>query len=186
MDLMWNGTDVLYMNKYPNVRFRFKAKIFVFRILVKVIDRFYSNRNWFIAEHLADELTLKQPKHIYQPVLDLAHYGKVKHDGFNILLYAPKKKNVDFIRWLYGYDIYEILRDRLGSRVNWILVDGSQDMSIIYPIVDFYIRPNRHDGWPYMVQECKKNNIPFYWTRENPEIHIEEMYNRILMLLEGK
>ena len=45
MDLMWTGTDVLYMNEYPNVRFVFKVKIFFFRILVKIIDRFYSERN---------------------------------------------------------------------------------------------------------------------------------------------
>lgn len=71
MDLMWTGTDVLYMNEYPNVRFVFKVKIFFFRILVKIIDRFYSERNLVIANHLAHELHLRKPKFIYKPKLDL-------------------------------------------------------------------------------------------------------------------
>ena len=109
-------------------------------------------------------------------------YGKKKHDGFNILLYMPASKNKEFTHWLYGYDIYETLRDALGSRVNWIIVDGSQDMSGIYPIVDFYFRPNRHDGWPYMVQECIKNNIPYYWSKSDPDA--DKVYYHLMTYLD--
>ena len=52
----------------------------------------------------------------------------------------------------------ELLHD-----VNWIVVDGTQDMAKVYPIVDFYYRPTRHDGSPYMIRECRANNIPYYW-----------------------
>ena len=73
---------------------------------------------------------------------------------------------------LAGYDIYLILRYALSGLVNWIVVNGSSDMSKIYPIVDFYLRPNRHDGMPCMVRECLENLIPYYWSFEKPDIQL--------------
>ena len=63
--------------------------------------------------------------------------------------------------------------------ITWIRVDGKQDMAKIYPIVDFYLRPNRHDGNPYMIKECEANNIPYYWSKENP--NIIDAYEAIMM-----
>ncbi len=181
MDLVWTGSDVLFMNKYPKGgRFRWKTKIFFFRIIVKILDRYYINRNWVVADHLRDELNLRNlimkidyprssPDHLH-----LVKYPKVAHEGFNILYYWPatrkKKGNRVFFEWLYGYDIYLSVKKIVGDRVNWIIVDGAKDMKEIYPIVDFYFRPNRHDGMPFMVKECIANEIPYYWSYENPNI----------------
>ena len=170
MDLFWTGTDVFFMNQYGDIRFRFKVKIFIFRVLARVLDKWFTGRNWVISDHLGPELSLTKPTMTYEPPLNLIKYPKVEHDTFNILYYFPKKKNRKFIEWLYGYDIYITLKEYFGDRVNWILVDGSEDMSIIYPITDFYLRPNRHDGRPYMILECVANDIPYYWSRENPSI----------------
>lgn len=183
MDLCWVGNDVLFMNKYPKgTRFRFKCKIFAFRIIVKILDRYYIKRNWVVADHLKHELDLRNPiMKIDYPRsspdhLHLVKYKKIKHDGFNILYYWPqtdnlKKGNRKFHEWLYGYGIYAELTLRLTEyNINWIIVDGTKDMKEIYPIVDFYLRPNRHDGMPFMVKECIANDIPFYWSCKEPDI----------------
>jgi len=171
MDLYWTGTDVLFMNQYPkSLKFRFKVKIFFFRILVKILDKYYIERNWVVDNYLGQWLQLEKPVFEIEPPINLQIYPKVKHETFNILYYFPKKKNRAFHEWLYGYDVYITLKEYFGDRVNWIVVDGSQDMSAIYPVTDFYLRPNRHDGRPYMIRECVANDIPYYWSRENPSI----------------
>ena len=189
MDLCWVGTDVLFMNKYPKgVRFRWRVKIFFFRIIVKILDRYYVKRHWVVSDHLKHELDFKNPiMKIDYPrsspdYLHLVKYPKQKHEGFNILYYWPatrkKKGNRVFFEWLYGYNIYAELTLRLIEyNINWIIVDGKQDMKEIYPIIDFYLRPNRHDGYPFMVKECIAQDIPFYWTCEEPDI--TEAYLRI-------
>jgi len=178
MDLAWTGTDVLFMNQYPkSLRFRFKVKIFFFRILVKILDRYYIDRNWVVADHLGKELSLKKPimKIDYpRSSLNYQHlikYPKRKHKEFYVLYYFPVgKNNVEFHKWLYGWDIYILLKEYYGDRITWVVVGGRSNMSATYPVIDFYLRPNRHDGMPMMVKECIANDIPYYWSRENPSI----------------
>ena len=109
-------------------------------------------------------------KILHDPLLHPTAYGKKKHKGFNVYYFFPKgKKNPKFIEWLYGYDVIQELQKRI-TNVNWIRLDGSNDMSKGFPIMDFYIRPNRHDGASRLRQECEINNIPYYWSQENPDI----------------
>lgn len=161
MDLLWTGTDCLFMHKYPGGLYN--IKVFIMRLLVKILDRWFIERNYVIAEHLKEELKLRKPVFTYTPPMELKVYPKIKHEGFNILYYCPKTNNQKFTNWLYGYDRF--LKYKEVTNYNFIVVDGSQDMSKIYPIVDFYYRPNRHDGSPYMIRECEYNNIPYYWSK---------------------
>ena len=186
MDLLWVGTDVLLMNKFPKgMRLRFKVATLIFRILVKILDKFFIQRNWVVADHLANELKLNHPKmkielpRMHPDKYYIRTYKKKEHKGFNILYYHPKgKNNPEFIEWLYGIDIIKQLKEYYDDKVNWIRADGSLEMDKVYPIVDFYLRPNRHDGLPFMVKECEMNNIPYYWSRQNPNIEeIEEFLN---------
>jgi hypothetical protein len=93
---------------------------------------------------------------------------KVKHDGFNILYYRGLGGNQKFKDWVYGYDIYKRMR-YVFPEVTFVEVNGDDDLSKIYPLVDFYLRPNRHDGNPRMVMECEYLGIPYYWSKENPD-----------------
>ena len=178
MDLVWVGSDVLFMNEYPKgTRYRFRLKIFVFRILVKILDRFFIGRNWIIADHLGKELKLKKPIMLIQypksspKYQHLQKYPKVKHNDFRVLYYFPKgRKNIKFEKWLYGWDIYFKVRQHFGDKISWVIADGSSDMELVYPRVDFLLRCNRHDGRPMMVRECEINEIPYYWSRTNPDI----------------
>jgi len=180
MDLLWVGTDVLFMNKFPKgMRLRFKVATLVFRVCVKILDKFYIQRNWVVADHLIDELKLKRPKmkieipRMHPDKYYKKKYPKKKHEGFNILYYHPKNKNnPEFIRWLYGIDIIDELKIHYRNKVNWIRADSSLEMDKTYPIVDFYVRPNRHDGMPFMIQECDINGIPYYWSKNNPSKRI--------------
>ena len=135
--------------------------------------------SFFVEEHYVDHKLLKY--HLIQKgyknirvypdrIKHNKPYPKKQHEGFNILFYCPEgKKNKKFIRWLYGIDIYEQLKKELND-VNWLVVSGSSDMSEIYPITDFYLRPTRHDGASRMRQECEIQDIPYYWSQENPDI----------------
>ena len=178
MDLVWVGTDVLFMNKYPKgTRYRFRIKIFAFRVLVKILDRFFICRNWVVSDHLSEELNLKRPTMLIEyprsspDYQHLQKYPKAKHEGFNVVYYFPGgRKNPKFFQWLYGWDIYSLIKKHFDHKINWIIVDGSHDMSKIYPVTDFLLRCNRHDGMPMMVRECQANKIPYYWSKENPSI----------------
>ncbi len=86
------------------------------------------------------------------------------------MYYRAIGSNQRFKDWVYGYDIYMSLKE-LMPELNYIETTGMQDMTKIYPIVDFYVRPNRHDGAPRMIMECETNDIPYYWSKENPDLN---------------
>lgn len=123
--------------------------------LVKFIQRFHKRARIVVK---ADEIKYKQ------------RLPKVEHKGFNILYYYPANEyNKKYCQWVYGLDIFTQLCNEIKD-VKWIIVDGTQDLSAIYPIVDFYLRPNRHDGHSRMVDECVIQDIPFYWSHDHPNI----------------
>jgi len=96
---------------------------------------------------------------------------KIPHNRFTILYYWPgDRDNASMWQWIYGYDIYQQIRLRLGDKVDWIVIIANQDMKPIFPIIDFYLRPNRHDGSSRLRRECEIQGIPYYWTRKNPDI----------------
>lgn len=94
---------------------------------------------------------------------------KVKHDGFNVLYYFPDNFSDGFAKWLYGYDIFLKVQNTFKD-VNFIIVNGSSDMSKIYPITDFYLRCNRHDGHSHMIRECEIQGIPYYYSTTFPSV----------------
>jgi len=133
----------------------------------------------FVQEHYIDHDNLRKDLNkfgIYNIKVHNDHlqhpipYTKKAHKGFNVYYFLPAgKKNIKFIEWLYGYDIIQVLMKQIDN-VNWIRLDGSNNMSKEFPIMDFYIRPNRHDGASRLKQECEINNIPYYWSYENPNM----------------
>ena len=97
-------------------------------------------------------------------------YPKIKHDGFNVMYYYPKNEyNKIYCQWVYGKDIIDRLIS-LHPEYNWVKIDGSQDLSKEFPLIDVYIRPNRHDGASRLVQECTIQNIPVLHTQCNPQL----------------
>ena len=174
MNILWTGSDALFQTCYPpGISRKFRIKIFLERIAIKIIRP-------FIETHYVDHKLLKYhlltmgikniivtPDYVFNP----EPFDKIKHEGFNILVYVPaNKNNPKFIEWLYGLDIYAQLRREL-SGINWVIVDGSADMSKIFPTIDFYLRPTRHDGASRLVKECEINKIPTYWSQQNPDIN---------------
>ena len=145
----------------------------MFRILVRVLD-FFIEGHYCDAENVADNVkkfgTRKSVKVFHDRVNYPVKFEKKQHDGFNVIYYNPKsRKDKQFVRWLYGLDIIQEVEKRLPG-INFIELDGTKDMSVIYPITDFMIRPNRHDGASRIRQECDINEIPYYWTNSNPSV----------------
>ena len=174
---MWTGSDVLFATKFLKHSKKTKwVYMLGVRIFAKIADKFVE-QHYVVSEHLISELkplNLKKKIGILtDPPLYVKKFKKREHSGFNILYYCAKGSNKPFKDWVYGKDL---VNDLLFA-YNIIEVDGSQDMSKIYPIVDFYIRPNRHDGNPRMIMECEINDIPYYWSRENPNFN--EMVRQI-------
>lgn len=174
--LKFVGTDAFLMQAFiPGMGWKWKLKILAKRILVKFLDRYFVQE--YIIDHgnLGDYLRragLKKPARVFSdPVKHPRPYTRKKHDGFNVVYYDPsgRKKNKEAIRWIYGIDLIEGLKKELPY-INFIAIDGTHDMAKIWPIADFYLRPNRTDGASRLRQEAVINGVPFYWSYEFPEI----------------
>ena len=161
---------------------------FVFRILVRILDRL------FIQEHYCDFYTVAQNLHkakmrqkvsvFKDRIQHTEKYPKIAHDTFNILYYHPKNRkgaDEDFIRWLYGIDIIEAIKENYKehTHIRFIEVNGNNDMYSIYMYTDFMLRPNRHDGASRMRQECEVQGIPYYWTNGTTRPSVEYAINKI-------
>lgn len=208
--LLFTGSDVLYATRLiGGVKFPTKWTKYLYfaamTVFAKIADLFVEC-HYVVSDHLIRELQIlklkKQIKVLVDPPADMEGIEKKPHKGINILYYCGKGGNQKFKNWVYGKDIVEqfwvrnldeieycLIKDEIeyisktdGIRI--IEVNGSADLRKIYPFVDFYIRPCRHDGAPRMIMECQKLGIPYYWSKENPNLKImerrvKELYNGI-------
>jgi len=181
----WWGTDALTLVKNPPGNKIWHLKLILYRLKWKLYQRLF-DEHWVVHKRLEKYLREfgVKTKIIIKPMP--AVYGKFdkkKHQGFNVLYYCPAKPvnlgGMKYIHWVYGYDIFLELQKRF-KEVNYVHVSGGRDMSKIYPIIDFYIRPNRHDGMPRIVLECRRNKIPYYWSAKNP--NVDKIINQIKCL----
>ena len=144
----------------------------VFRRLTWLLDRFFVQEHyadaWNVAENVRQFGVKQAVKVVPDAIKHSTPYPKRPHFGFNVIYYNPTNRrggDRDFTRWLYGIDIIEKVKNRLDvDDIRFIELDGTADMSQIYPIADFMIRPNRHDGASRIRQECDVQGIPYYWT----------------------
>lgn len=174
MRLVWQGTDSLMLVDVSKRSTRKKIVWMFFRLLVRILDRYYAEGHYVDSPNLIDNLNRFG---ITKPVTvrpDPPKYGivfaKEPHNAFNVLYYCPYPAT-KFQSWLYGLDIYEQIRKEFEGVCTFYRVTGYQDMTKIYPITDFYLRCNRHDGASRMVTECKINGIPYYHSQRNPDIN---------------
>lgn len=187
----WLGTDslTLWFNP-PTSNKLWHIKLFFYRIKWKILHKLF-DQHWIDNERLRKNLIkFGIDSRKIQVVNDDVKYPvkieKKAHKGFNILYYIPGKPanlgGIKFLNWLYGFDIYEKLTRYFAgnSNINFIVVTGKMDMNDIYPIIDLYIRPTRHDGNGRMLEECKINDIPYLHSENgNPEVNqfIETIIN---------
>jgi len=164
----WYGTDALKLVMCPPGAFRWHVKIFLQRIFWRLMWRFF-DEHWINTPKLAVHLikfgiSENRIKHVEVPWKKVK-YKKVKHDGFNILFYMPKSTGhiQKYKNWIYGKKYLDYLRKWIKD-VNWIVLDGSYDMSEVYPIADAYIKVNKHAGSDYnrIAKECFYNNIDVF------------------------
>lgn len=172
----WWGSDVLTCFYFPPG----KSRIIIFLHRIKMfLLRPFTSEHLFFSQRLLNELPKiyrNDKTGIFYSELNTEKYKRISHAGFNILVYWPEQTKYN--RWVYGCDIIEEFVEKylgdLTKEFGFISIywaNGSLDMSKVYPYIDFYIRPTRHDGEPRMVLECKKNNIPYYYSEDgNPNI----------------
>ncbi|KKM64873.1 hypothetical protein LCGC14_1496960 [marine sediment metagenome] len=172
MKLSWTGTDVLMLNNRRKRKLLKRPYWIAFRLLVKFLDMTIIEGHLTNCELLKKELIefgFKKPIEIQlTPLKHNEKYKKTPHETFNVLYYAPEQSDQKFIDWLYGLDLIRRLEKQYSHPVQFVSVDGKDDMERIYPKIDMYIRPNRHDGFSRMVRECEIQEIPYYWSQENP------------------
>jgi len=174
----WLGTDALKLTTYPPGKFSWRFRIFAERILWRLLEPLIDQHSVVhprLSKYLIkfgisdDKISIKMDKgncdYCIKPC------KKIKHEGINIAFYYPGDRgNRKFKRWVYGMDVIEELI-RIFPKINWIHLDGTKDMCRIYPTLDAYIRPSRHDGMPRMILECQILNIPYYWDEKfNPSV----------------
>jgi hypothetical protein len=168
----WYGTDALKLSIIPPGKFTWRFRIYAERIFWKLLDPFIS-QHWVVHPNMIrhlEKIGIDKNKISVKLVSTKCTYcrccKKIKHPEFNIAYYYPGDRgNPKFKRWVYGMDIVEELLKRLPS-LNWIYLNGTQDMCDIFPILDMYIRPSRHDGMARLIVECEMTKTPYYW---NPE-----------------
>ena len=171
MKLFWMGTDSLMLKDYSMRAFLKKVYWWIFRRFIRVAD-YFIDAHYCVSEKVADnvrEFGTRKPIKIVQDQCDVRTYKKKAHEGFNVLYYFPSGGDIKFNKWLYGYDIFLQVKE-LFPEINFIVVDGTYNMKMVYPFVDFYLRCNRHDGHSRIIMECDINNIPYYWSIDNPSI----------------
>ena len=175
----WIGTDSLILTQYPPGLILWKIKIFFYRIKWFFLHRLF-DEHWIVSDRLRKELTdfgidnRKISVHIDPPKKHI-RVEKKWHEGFNVLYYLPHTSiaGMGYIRWVYGADVVRdvVFRFIHNPNIHFIQVSGSSDMELMYPYIDCYIRPSRHDGCPRMVIECRQNNIPYYYSESgNPNV----------------
>lgn len=165
----WLGTDALTLRVNPPSSSRlWYLKLFLYRIKWKLIHRFFEH--WSVHKNLVKFLNgfgIKDVKINIDPPKYITR-DQIPHDTFNVLYYRPNPVNLggqDYIDWYYGYEIFKQVKKNLPF-INFIEVDGTQDLKDIYPYIDCYIRPNYFDGMPRMVLEAELLNIPYIWISE--------------------
>ena len=167
----WKGTDSLKLIMYPpSSHFSWYFRIFAERILWKLIDPLF-REHWVVHQRIKNNLIkfgISEKKIIIREdlPLDVSNVKRMGHEGFNVAYHYPgDRRGRVFKRWLYGMDIIEQLIKQF-PKYNWIELDGTMDMMKIYPILDAYIRPTRHDGMPRIILECQQLNIPYWWDED--------------------
>lgn len=187
----WVGSDCLLLHKFPPGRG--KLSVILHRIkaflLGYIIESNFMDGNGLLAE--IGEVKWLRLKNLEMRLWCGKHgvYPKQAHEGTNIGYYHPS--NSVFARWKYGISFIEnavAMKHQLRidpEEINWIKLDGKQDMSQVYPILDLLVRPSRHDGTPRMLLEAELNEIPvlydetFSWTQEKFNQALLEAINKL-------
>ena len=60
-------------------------------------------------------------------------------------------------------ELTDKVRERTKTWCYFLVVDNSQDMNLIFPIVDCCLLPKRLKGNPRLVSECEINKVPVYY-----------------------
>jgi len=186
------GSDVILLNEFPvlmDPSYRPWVEKFRRDVMAGVQ---HATEIWVASEHLIPELRsagiTRDIKVVPNEIRHKELYPKIRHDEFNILYYCNDNgKHTAYRKWIYGYNVYQDIKEYFKKYpdINFLLLTGqsSADMKDIYPITDFYLRPNNHDGNPRMARECQIQEIPYYWSYVNPDINeaikmIEEEYRK--------
>jgi len=169
MKLYWTGTDSLMLINYSMRRFRKRVYWWLFRRFIRVAE-FFIQGHIVISSNITGNLRqfrVRKPIEYLSAQCDTIKYKKVEQKGFTVLYYLPAAGDKQFNEWLYGYDIFKKVKINYPGYA-YIIVNGSSDMSKIYPYIDFYIRCNRHDGPSRMILECDVQGIPYYHSQKDP------------------
>jgi hypothetical protein len=188
----WVGTDALVLTERPPANKLWYLKQILYRLKWKFAhDRF--DNHYIVHERLRKHLIEFgiNPSKIsvkIDPPIYKKKFKKQKHKGFNVLYYHPRPIHCSgekYIRWKYGIDFIEEIIEYFSDfkEINFIKIDGSQDLSKIFPVTDFYLRPSRHDGLPRINLECEINKIPYYY-REDGKPNINDIKKCIEKLKE--
>ena len=169
----WLGSDALKLVKYPPGKWTWKIRIFAERILWRIFEPLIDH-HFVVHPRLSKYLIsfgIPEKKISVKAYLGLCYYcvypcSKIDHEGIYIAYYYPGGRgNRKFKRWVYGKDIIDQIV-LMFPNVNWVHLDGKKNICVVYPILDAYIRPNRHDGLPRIILECLALDIPYYWEEE--------------------
>lgn len=191
MKIYFTGSDVQLLNEFPPQLSLLKLPyVLEYRSKIRKIIRF-AEEIWVCHEHLIPELNrfgiIGEIKVVPAFLNHTVKYPKVKHEGFNIFYYCPGGEDAEWRKWIYGYDVFQRVKDafRFDEDIHFIVSShpDQYDMREIFPITDFCLRCNNHDADARTINECKIQEIPYYWSYEKPDY--ETIINKIKEVYEG-
>lgn len=180
----WLGSDIWLLYSFP----RGRGKLSVLRHRLKYhLTKNFVDENWLDSEKLLEEfVSIGGERAIVRYHVRGMLTEKVKrieHEGINIAYYWPKDSG-EYQEEVYGVDMVKKLI-YFYPQVNWLRLDGTLNMREIYPTLDGYIRPNRHDGGSRLIRECKLNGIPYYRS-EDGKPDLDDMCDFVEWLISAK
>ena len=192
MILKWTGSDVYYMHTFPKQWPLYKwPYILALRLFAYIADRYIIQRHQVVSEHLIHELRMAigATKPVEVQPNDFAH-GKVnraKEKIFYVAYYIPISHlqwRREWYSWLYGIDlIVKLMKELRPMNIHFLPIYFSNGVYAGLKYADVYIRPNRHDGNSRLVRAFQYNDIPVWYSVENPNYTalkewVIEQYNK--------
>jgi hypothetical protein len=107
--------------------------------------RLFIQEYWVDSEYLIPFIKKFNPSAKTRVVEDEIKYNtrllKTAHNQFTVMYYYPKNEyNKSYVYWVYGMDIIERLIV-MFPEFNWVKVDGTQNLTEIFPAIDVYLGP---------------------------------------------
>jgi hypothetical protein len=168
----WWGTDALTLHSFPPGLSRWR--ILLHRIKSRLLKPIF--KNWTFGPGLIEELN-RCGYSVQSVVVTPPHHTKLYRGPVLFVgVYVPNRS--EYSRWKYGLDIVDQVKACFQGDSSVMFIEFGRDGKLALQLMNCYIRPSRHDGFPRLILACKANGISYYY-KENFRHNVSEIVHFI-------